>query len=65
MAKLVLNVVGGTLMALGTMWALQGLGILNWPAQSFMLAQRQWAVYGGVTAVIGAGLVSLATRRSK
>lgn len=52
-------------MALGTMWALQGLGILNWPAQSFMLAQRQWAVYGGVTAVIGAGLVSLATRRSK
>ncbi|MDP5104001.1 MAG: hypothetical protein NWP98_08750 [Erythrobacter sp.] len=52
-----LKTVGGVLFVLGVMWALQGLGVLNWPASSFMLAQRQWAMYGGIMAVIGAAVV--------
>ena len=50
---MVLRVIGGTLIALGTMWALQGLGLLSWPAESFMLARREWALYGVITAAIG------------
>jgi hypothetical protein len=53
MIRLALISVGGLLMALGALWALQGLGIVGWPAQSAMLAQREWALYGGITAMIG------------
>jgi hypothetical protein len=53
MIRLALISVGGLLMALGALWALQGLGIVGWPAQRAMLAQREWALYGGITAMIG------------
>lgn len=53
MIRLALIFSGGLLMALGALWALQGLGIIAWPLQSAMLAQREWALYGGITAVIG------------
>ena len=53
MIRLALIFSGGLLMALGALWALQGLGIIAWPPQSAMLAQREWALYGGITAVIG------------
>lgn len=62
MFRMVLKVIGGLLIAFGTIWALQGLGVLTWPADSFMLAQRQWALYGAVTAAIGAVLVWLGGR---
>jgi hypothetical protein len=60
MFRTVLKAAGMFLLAVGTIWALQGLGILNWPPQSFMLAQRQWALYGGVTAALGAALLLVA-----
>jgi len=53
MIRLALMLVGGLLLALGALWTLQGLGIINWPAQSAMLAQREWALYGGITAMTG------------
>jgi len=54
----------GILMVLaGGLWALQGLGIVMWPAESFMLAQRQWALYGAIVVVIGLALVVLSRRR--
>ncbi|GMN01394.1 hypothetical protein [Erythrobacter sp. MTPC3] len=60
--KLALQVVGAALFVSGAMWALQGLGILMWPAGSFMLAQREWALYGGVTALIGVVMILLGQR---
>ncbi|MEL7444994.1 MAG: hypothetical protein AAGK02_04190 [Pseudomonadota bacterium] len=44
---------GLAMIVFGAMWALQGLGVLTWPADSFMLAQREWAMYGGITAGLG------------
>lgn len=57
--------VGGLLMALGALWALQGLGIVMWPEHSAMLAQREWAIYGGITAMIGAVMWWIAGRISQ
>jgi len=62
MAGMMLKASGTALIVLGTMWALQGLGILTWPAQSFMLAQREWALYGAITAAVGAVILWLGVR---
>jgi len=53
-AKFVLQVFGVALMLSGGLWTLQGLGIVMWPAESFMLADRSWALYGALTAAVGA-----------
>lgn len=60
--KLLLGGFGVALFVLGAIWALQGAGILNWPAGSFMLADRSWALYGAVTAAIGLVLMLVSTR---
>lgn len=54
---------GMFLLVMGTLWALQGLGVVKWPPESFMLDRRDWALYGTITAVIGAGLLWLGRRR--
>lgn len=52
-----LRTTGIFLVVMGIIWALQGAGLLNWPASSFMLAQQQWVLYGALTAVVGALLL--------
>lgn len=56
-------ILGVVLVLMGGLWALQGLGIVMWPAESFMLAQRQWAIYGAVVAAIGLALIAACRRR--
>jgi hypothetical protein len=51
--RLLALVFGVALVLSGGLWALQGLGLVMWPAESFMLAERQWALYGLITVVIG------------
>ncbi|WP_427966757.1 hypothetical protein [Altererythrobacter sp.] len=60
--RFAMQVVGVALVLSGGLWALQGLGIVMWPAESFMLADRSWAVYGSITAAIGALLFWLARK---
>ncbi|MEE4153940.1 MAG: hypothetical protein V2I27_07245 [Erythrobacter sp.] len=60
--RLALRIVGIALIVLGAMFALQGLGILMWPPQSAMLANREWGLYGGVMALLGAVVVWFAGR---
>jgi len=55
--KLILQVFGVALILSGGLWTLQGLGIVMWPAESFMLADRSWALYGGITVLVGAILI--------
>jgi uncharacterized membrane protein len=62
---MVLKLVGGLLIAFGIIWTLQGLGVLRWPADSFMLARSEWAVYGGLTAAAGAAFAALGFRLSR
>lgn len=47
------------LVALGCIWVLQGFGLLHWPADSFMLGERQWALRGGAMVLAGAILIAL------
>ncbi len=62
--KLFLTILGGFLVFSGLFWSLQGAGIIMWPAESFMLAQDQWILYGLITAAVGAVLIWLARRRA-
>jgi hypothetical protein len=51
------------LLVMGTLWALQGLGVVNWPPESFMLDRRDWALYGAMTAALGGVLLWFGRRR--
>ena len=44
----------------GGVWVLQGINILP---GSFMTGQTKWAIYGGLLAVAGVGLLVSANRR--
>ncbi|TMM49975.1 hypothetical protein [Qipengyuania marisflavi] len=63
--KLLFQIFGVMLMLSGGLWALQGLGIVMWPAESFMLAERSWALYGTITFLIGAALFWFGSRRKR
>ena len=60
--RAVLLVLGILLILAGGLWTLQGLGLVMWPAESFMLADRTWAVNGAITVLIGLVLVWLSRR---
>ncbi|GAB4472526.1 MAG: hypothetical protein OHK0018_02450 [Erythrobacter tepidarius] len=55
--------VGVFLLVMGTLWVLQGLGLLGWPPGSFMLDRWQWALYGAITTAVGVGLIWLGRGR--
>ncbi len=61
--KYVFQIPGVALMLAGGLWTLQGLGLVMWPATSFMLAEPQWAVYGAITFAVGAALFWFGMRR--
>ncbi|SMC30834.1 hypothetical protein [Novosphingobium sp. B1] len=42
----VLRIFGIVALLMGGLWTGQGLGLIMWPASSFMLAQTQWAYIG-------------------
>ena len=62
--RLVLQILGVALILAGGLWALQGAGIVMWPAESFMLAQREWVLWGLITVAVGAGLLWMSRRRA-
>jgi MYXO-CTERM domain-containing protein len=48
---------------MGLLWVGQGLGLIMWPAESFMLADRKWAINGAVLAAVGLALIWFSRRR--
>jgi LPXTG-motif cell wall-anchored protein len=58
--KIALNMTGIVLILFGVIWFLQGVNVLP---GSFMTGQIQWAVYGGIAVVVGAGMLVAAKRR--
>jgi hypothetical protein len=58
--RIVLKVAAVLLVVMGAIWLLQGVGVLP---GSFMTGQTQWAIYGGVAVIVGAGLAVAANRR--
>lgn len=61
--KTIALVLGLLLAASGTLWTLQGLGIVNWPQESFMIRQTQWIWYGAATAIVGLALLGWSRRQ--
>ena len=59
-----LTIAGVAALLMGLLWIGQGLGTIQWPASSFMLDQRPWALRGAILAVIGVGLLVYARRRA-
>jgi hypothetical protein len=53
------------LVALGCIWILQGLGILAWPADSFMLGDSGWVLRGCAAVGAGAAMIGLVQWRSR
>lgn len=56
-------VVGGLAIAVGLLWLGQGTGLILWPKESFMLADRTWARNGLLLAAAGGIVVWLGSRK--
>ncbi len=58
--KIVWDVIGVLLILAGAVWFMQGVGVLG---GSVMSNQIQWAIYGGLAVLVGAGLLLYVNRR--
>ena len=58
--KIALNVLGVVLLLMGCVWILQGINLIP---GSFMTGQRNWVVYGAISAAAGIGSIVVANRR--
>lgn len=58
-------VVGILAVAAGLLFLGQGTGLIMWPKESFMLADRTWARNGLLLAAAGAIVVWLASKRHR
>lgn len=59
------GIIGLLAIALGLLWLGQGTGLVNWPANSFMLSDRTWARNGLLLAAAGAIVVWLASKQHR
>ena len=57
MKATIILVLGILVFAAGTLFALQGAGVVNWPHESTMIGHRDWIEYGVVIAIIGVMLI--------
>lgn len=57
--KLALQIAGLAALLVGLLWIGQGMGLIHWPASSFMLDQRPWAIRGALLALLGAMMMWL------
>jgi hypothetical protein len=62
--RILFRILGALLMLFGVFFALQGAGVIMWPAESFMLASSRWVLYGALIAAAGALLLWWSGRRS-
>jgi hypothetical protein len=60
--KAVTTIIGILAVLMGLLWIGQGTGYIHWPAQSFMLDQRIWALWGGLLALVGIVLIRIGRR---
>ncbi|MEJ2408122.1 MAG: hypothetical protein P8Y58_11460 [Novosphingobium sp.] len=62
--RIIAFIFGALAIAMGLLWVCQGTGVLMWPAESFMLSDRTWAIRGAVLAAVGCILLWLVLRRN-
>lgn len=61
--KIVAQVLGVLMLLMGGLWIGQGLNIIRWPADSFMIGVPQWSWNGMFLAIGGIVLIGLARRK--
>lgn len=62
--KALLLVVGVLFTLMGLLWVGQGLNLIRWPAESFMLGVPTWSWRGAGLAAVGLGLIWFSRRKS-
>ena len=60
--RTLVTIVGVLAVLMGLLWVGQGLGLIMWPADSFMLQQREWVYKGAILAAVGLLAVVLVRR---
>ena len=60
--KTLLFILGIAAVLMGLLWIGQGTGVIQWPASSFMLDQRPWALRGAILCVVGVALIIFSRR---
>ena len=55
--KMALTILGALMVLVGLLWMGQGLGIVRWPASSFMIDVSGWVWRGGLFALGGLLLI--------
>lgn len=63
-ARLMLQLAGAAAALIGLLFVGQGLGLIRWPASSFMIDESAWA-WRGALLVIGGALMIWAGRRRR
>jgi hypothetical protein len=61
--RIVLTIIAVLMVLTGLLWIGQGTGTIPWPANSFMIDERPWALRGAILAILGAALFWFARRR--
>lgn len=61
--KPIVTALGVLMFLMGLLWIGQGLNIIKWPAESFMIGVPQWSWNGMFLAIAGAVLVWWGRRR--
>jgi hypothetical protein len=56
------TILGILVLLMGLLWIGQGTGYIQWPASSFMIDQRIWALWGALLAVVGIVLIRIGRR---
>lgn len=59
--RIFLSILGVLIILVGVVWFLQGINVIG---GSVMTGQSQWAIYGGIAVVVGAGLLAFANLRN-
>ena len=62
MLRTALTLVGAVLFIMDLFFTLQGAGVIMWPADSFMLADRGWVSKGLMIALAGAAVILIGRR---
>ncbi len=62
MKQTLLLFIGIVVLAAGALFVGQGLGIIRWPASSFMINETKWVYYGGGIVVAGLALILVSQR---
>lgn len=55
--RMLLMSLGALCLMMGLLWLGQGLGLIRWPADSFMIGVGAWTIRGAGLALVGALLV--------